>query len=195
MTAGFSLHDEIWMAQDFAGCRPMFWSPGIYKVRASALAKVGKDAQSRQEVTIESNTLLLSVAADKREQGPMMFWTWSASAGALLGLEDDPLPRLVRRAPESSYAEYARFALSADTDRPPEERISLLKDLIASDPPAQLADLALLRLARLLDEQKQYAACKDYASRVLRLDTAPPWRKLEAEQLVRGAETMLEIGK
>ncbi len=186
---GYSEGVDMWLMYQFRTSRFVFEEPGEYVIQARIAVFLGRNLDDYKAANVVSNEITVRVE-DSDQRGTLRLWQTPQQVGAFLGARP-PLAALLEGDGSSAYASYARWALSADEATPIAERVALLRDLLAGDCPAQLADLAFLRIAGLLLEEKDYAASRDYANQVLDLDTAPLWRKEEARKLIAAAEARL----
>lgn len=169
---------------DFERAQFIFCTAGEYKIQAVTQVFEGQDLESYKVVTLESNVLSIKVREPTgAEADAARLWK---------GQKPEPGPRLdtaamqkiVTSYPGTSYAQYARFYLSGDDRVPATERLALTEDLVARKPPAQIEDLALLRLARLVYDRKDLSRSESLAKRVLSLPHASREAKQEASQLL-----------
>jgi len=186
---GYVASTESWVVYDFSACQFIFAAAGSYKLTASLQYFLGKTFDPHHSAQVECSPITISVTAPSDRLLPRL-WAWPPQA-VMFANGEDTFAYLVKEPADSSYACYARYALSGNEALVPAERIRLLKEIVEGKPPVQLLDLALLRLAELLDETQDYAGCKQCAARVLELETAPEWSKKAASELAQKADRLL----
>ncbi len=188
---GDTTRADIFALYDFQADEYLFSAPGAYRVQAMLDVSAGEGNGRYKAVRIESNVLQIEVAEPSFGSGPAYLWTrpWQVQMFVGIGLRD--IREWLAAYPETSYPHYARFALARNRDFPAQDRIALLRELVGSKPPAQIADLALLQLAELLLAEGQYDACRSYAQQVLDLPAAPEHSKTKASELIKRASRAL----
>ena len=185
---GFEAVIDTLVVHDAREVRYLLDEPGRYSLQLSVLAFLGPDIDSYRAVTIESNAVHLTVAEPEgEEQLAARMWRlpWGMpqeGAADRLGLSS---------CPNTSYAQYAAFAMSSWETISRVERIRMLEELARQGPPEQIADLVLLRLAELLMAERDYAAAAEWAARVEDVPTAPQHVRERAAALREQAERSL----
>jgi hypothetical protein len=180
---GYTAQAELMVLYDFKRAEYLFPTPGRYEIRVMLDVFVGEDLESYRPVRVESNTVAITV----KEADGGAYWRWPWQAMLFMGSTSRLPGSSAKPETASSYAHYARYALSQNEGMPAADRIAILKTLVESDPPQQIEDLALLRLAELLYKEKDYEGCRMYAARVGEPAFAPSPSKKKAAELIEKA--------
>ncbi len=177
---GFEQVIDVLAVYDPRASRYLFEEPGYYTLRLSTAAFLGPDINSYRGVAVRSNAVGLTVAEPQGEER-LAARIWRLPWG--MPQQDGAEHAGFSSCPNTSYAKYAQFAVSGWAQISRAERIRILTNLAHNEPPRQIADLVLLRLAELLFAAQDYAGAVEWAVKVEELPDAPQHVKERAARL------------
>jgi hypothetical protein len=182
---GYVQGTDVWLLYDMQASEYIFPTPGKYQVKVWVPVFVGAGANRYKVVIAESQPVVVDVIASKYPRAQRL-WLIPPQAVAL-SYGGNPLEQLASIEGVNDYGPYAAYVLSLDEKRPTEQRLSLLQQVVNGLPPYQLRDVALLDLADLAMQRKDYELAEQSAKRVMELSSAPPWRKAHAQRVLSEA--------
>jgi len=180
----FETETDLLLLYDVRAGEYVIPEAGRYEVRVRIQGFEGQNLASYRPFVLKSNTVELPVGPVPDDMRfALSRWTWPWQASLVIGSKDG-FAAILSVVPDSSYAQYARYALSQCPNVPIAEQITYLKQSVERILPSQIADLALLQLGELLRQQQDYEGSRSYTQRVLALSRAPKGSHRRAAELL-----------